>query len=178
MTADEILKTGARLGFTGGGDCHEGRVGFSAEDASGQGVTPHTFAAVLLYRCGMTAALMPTLDRLPLVQAIRNRRTYATTGARILLEFSVSGVPMGGVGQAQVATCSAVVHAVEPLRDIEIVKDGEVVSTHPGSGRDMTFSWCDPDPPTREHSYYLRVVQQDGEMAWSSPVWIGPRTDG
>ena len=56
--AFDILNRGARIGLTGGGDCHEGRCGFSVEDSAGQGVTPHTFAPGLKYRCGLTAALL------------------------------------------------------------------------------------------------------------------------
>jgi len=30
----------------------------------------------------------------------------------------------------------------------------------------------DPPQPVGTH-YYVRVTQRDGEMAWSSPVWLG-----
>ena len=174
VTVNDILKSGARLGFTGGGDCHEGRAGFSSEDPDGQGTTPHTFAAPTLYRCGMTAAVMPQLDRRSLVSAIRNRHTYATTGARILLDFAAAGVPMGGVGHAAEVECCATVHAVEPLRESRIIKDGEVAWSRNLDELDATITWRDPEPPTREHYYYLQVIQADGQMAWSSPTWIGP----
>jgi len=173
MTASELLGTGAKLGFTGGGDCHEGRVGFSAEDPDGQGTTPHTFAAVLLYRCGMTAAVMPALDRPSLVRALRERTTYATTGAQVLLDFAVSGTDMGSIGEAERADCRASIHATEPIRRIDIIKDGEVAYSREFDGElDTTINWQDPEVPTGEHFYYLHVVQNDHQMAWSSPVWV------
>ena len=175
QTFNELLATGAKLGFTAGGDCHHGHVGFSCEAPAGQGTVPHTFALKLQYRCGMTAAVMPRLDRPCLIQALRDRRTYATTGARILLDFSVSGLAMGGIGTSDHAACAATVHAVDPIRCIDIVKDGRVVWSDQPGGLDATVRWQDPDPPSREHYYYLHVVQTDGQMAWSSPVWIGPR---
>ncbi|KKL72269.1 hypothetical protein LCGC14_2086600, partial [marine sediment metagenome] len=52
LTVNDLLLKGAKLGFTAGSDCHEGHCGFSSEDPSGQGSTPHTFASVLLYRSG------------------------------------------------------------------------------------------------------------------------------
>ena len=176
VTVNDILRTGAKLGFTGGGDCHEGHCGFSSEDPDGQGTTPHTFSAILLFRCGMTAALMPRLDRASLIQTLRNRRTYATTGARILLDFTAAGLPMGAIGVAQAVECCATVHAVGPIRRIEIVKDGRVAWSEEFDGLDVAMRWCDPAPPTDEHYYYLHVVQTDGHMAWSSPVWIRPQT--
>jgi hypothetical protein len=149
-------------------------VGFASEDPNGQGKTPHTFAAIILYRCGMTAANMPRLDRPDLIRALRNRRTYATTGARILLDWSVSGLPMGGVGRAEAAECAATVHAVSPLERIEIVRDGEVAWSLPVEGLDVTIAWRDPGRLQKERYYYLHVFQQDGQQAWSSPIWVGP----
>lgn len=174
LTANEILATGAKLGFTAGGDCHDGRVGFTSEDPDGQGTTPHTFAHIILYRCGMTAAIMPALNRRDLVRALRARRTYATTGARLLLAFSAAGLPMGSVGSAAEVACRVTVHAVDRLKELQIVKDGQVVWAQPVDGLDVTVTWRDPDPPTGEHYYYLHVLQQDGQRAWSSPVWIRP----
>lgn len=172
VTVNNLLQRGARLGFTGGGDCHDGRVGFTSEDADGQGITPHTFAAIILYRCGMTAANMPDLTRDALVTALRQRRTYATTGARILLDFQVAGLPMGSVGEAATALCTATIHAVSPLQRVEIVKDGTVAWSQPVEGLDVTARWEDPQPPAEEHYYYLCAVQEDGQRAWSSPVWV------
>jgi hypothetical protein len=172
ITVNDILKQGAKLGFTAGGDCHDGRVGFTSEDPDGQGTTPHTFAAIILFRCGMTAASMPDLSRRSLVAALRRRRTYATTGARMLLSFEVSGVPMGGQGTAASVTCRATIHAVSPLKEVQIIKDGERVWSQPMEGLDVTLEWPDTDPPVKEHYYYLHVIQADGQRAWSSPVWI------
>ncbi len=174
VSVNELLQRGAKLGFTGGGDCHEGHVGFSPEDPGRQGTIPHTFSAVICFRCGLTAALMPDLDRAHLLQAIRDRRTYATTGARILLEFSLGGLAMGEEGQATEVECRATVHAEAPIRALEIVRDGEVAWTQLGGGLDATLAWRDAGPLTGEHYYYLHVVQEDGQMAWSSPIWVRP----
>ena len=120
---------------------------------------------------------MPSLDRRSLIRAIRHRQTYATTGARILLEFTVAGLPMGSIGTASEVECRATVHAVEPIRLLEIIKDGRVVWSEELNDLDVTIGWRDPDPPSREHYYYLHVVQVDGQMAWSSPIWIRPLTE-
>jgi hypothetical protein len=41
LPVNELLARGEKLGFTGGGDCHEGRVGFTQEDPDGQGTPPN-----------------------------------------------------------------------------------------------------------------------------------------
>jgi hypothetical protein len=41
---------------------------------------------------------------------------------------------------------------------------------------DVSFSYRPSKPPARDDYYYVRVVQADGEVAWTSPVWIGEET--
>jgi hypothetical protein len=169
MTANELLQKGAKLGFTGGGDCHQGHCGFVSENPDGQ-----VFDAYLNFRCGMTAAVMPHLDRTSLVHALRNRTTYATTGARILLDFTASGLAMGSIGSAPEVECHAEVHGVVPLTRVEIIKDGRIAWSEELDELDVEIRWRDPEPVREEHYYYLHVIQADGHRAWSSPIWIGP----
>jgi hypothetical protein len=172
MTTNELLQKGAKLGFTGGGDCHQGHCGFVSEDPEGQVAIPKHLAAYIQFRCGMTAAAMPDLDRNSLIGALRDRRTYATTGARILLDFT-AGLPMGAIGAAQEVECYVAVHAVQPIRLLEIIKDGNVVWSAEFNQLDVMTTWQDPELPNSEHYYYLHVIQTDGHMAWSSPIWVG-----
>jgi hypothetical protein len=32
----------------------------------------------------------------------------------------------------------------------------------------------DDEPPAKEACYYVRVFQEDGHLAWTSPIWIKP----
>ncbi|QHI69395.1 CehA/McbA family metallohydrolase [Tichowtungia aerotolerans] len=172
LSANDLLQQGAKLGFTGGGDCHEAHPGFSSEDPNRQGQTPHAFAAVLLYRCGLTAAVMPELSRKAMIHALRERKTYATTGARMLLDFNVSGIPMGSEGSADIIRCQATVHAQDALQTVEIIRNGETVWKQDAAEFDTEIEWEDPAAPARESYFYLHVIQKDGQQAWSSPVWI------
>jgi hypothetical protein len=38
--------------------------------------------------------------------------------------------------------------------------------------REFESAFIDATPLTGENRYYLRVEQTDGNMAWSSPVWV------
>lgn len=43
----------------------------------------------------------------------------------------------------------------------------------------LDLAWTDPEPPTEGSAfYYARVFQVDGEMAWSSPIWVDPPPPG
>jgi len=60
-----------------------------------------------------------------------------------------------------------------PLASVALVREGEVVETfplRPNQSALETLTRITPEPERR--AYYLRVIQQDGAMAWSSPVWV------
>ena len=42
----------------------------------------------------------------------------------------------------------------------------------PGGAEAVEFSFTDPSPRPGINPYWLRVVQTDGEMAWTSPVFV------
>jgi len=172
LPAHAWLNAGAMLGFTGGGDCHEGKSAWTPDDPDGQGSALHGFAHQLRYRCGLTAALMPELRRRELVDALRERRTWATTGARILLDFEVADVEMGQEGKAKRAEVEAEVHGAGELARLEIIRDGAVVHAVEVTGLDAEIEWEDPEALGERAWYYLHVIQRDGEEAWSSPVWV------
>ena len=47
------------------------------------------------------------------------------------------------------------------------------LAAEPGSvPRDAEFTFTDPDPRPGINPYWLRVVQADMELAWSSPVFV------
>jgi len=173
--ASDILAQGCKLGFTGGGDIHSAHPGLSAQAPGRQGEIPCDQYHSHLFHDGLTAAIMPALDRRPLVEALQRRATYATSGPRILLEFSVSDIVMGDEGTAKNAVCRFSVYGVDELNSVEIIKDGAVVWKQTVAGMDAeNVEWTDPKAPESESFYYLRVRQVNGEMAWSSPVWIRP----
>ena len=138
---------------------------------------------------GLTAVLAPELTREAIFDAIAARRTYATTGSRILLDFRVAGELMGGELEHPPETPLRVeanvvgtntLHLVEVLRGDLATETWAVVygeRFHLTQGpNEHAIDWTDPDP-VAEALYYLRVRQHDvvhgrPVMAWSSPVWV------
>ena len=56
---------------------------------------------------------------------------------------------------------------------IEIVRNNKTVYRTGGNGRRNTVTWKDDAPVTGKESwYYVRVTCRDGNMAWTSPVWV------
>jgi len=42
----------------------------------------------------------------------------------------------------------------------------------PGTGPEVKFAYADQEITPGESYYYVRAEQQDGQLAWISPIWI------
>ena len=60
----------------------------------------------------------------------------------------------------------------KPLTKIEVLKDSEVVQTFQPGRAEYQGRWTDPKPAKGVHWYYVRVQQEDGALAWASPLYI------
>jgi hypothetical protein len=107
-TARAALDAGLRFGFVGSSDNHAGFPGAYGE--------------------GLMAALVSDFTREGVMEAIRARRTYALTGDRIEVDFTVDGAPMGATIQAggQVEAAFGV-RGRDELDVVEVIQDGRVV---------------------------------------------------
>jgi len=162
------LDLGYRFGFTGGTDNHAAEPG-----------NPDIG--------GITGLYATALTRRAVFDALRARRTFATTGPRMIVTFEVNGAFMGGEVTAD-PTAARVVRgraiAEEPIEAVEVIRNGAEAYVAAGDGRDdVTIEWRDTDPlpglcPKREITddrfayYYLRVTTATGAIGWSSPVWV------
>ena len=62
------------------------------------------------------------------------------------------------------------------LGKITIIKNGFDLYTIKGEGVRNTIDYTDEITSGGNDFYYLRVEQNDGEMAWSSPIWFKKKT--
>jgi len=140
---------------------------------------------------GVIAVWASEFTRDAVFEAIRQRRTYGTTGSRIYLEFSVNGHPLGSeitLAPGQPADIHVEVLGTAPLRWIEVLRADldrpeekfTVVRREwfPGAATQLGFTlhWSDSEPPANG-MYYVRTRQRDFvhervAEAWSSPVWV------
>jgi hypothetical protein len=125
---------------------------------------------------GLAGIVTEDLTRAGVLEALRARRVYATSGARIVLRFAVDGAPMGATlapGQTEVAHQAVVqVLGTAPLARIDLIRSGEVVGQfRDAEANDALASF--EIPPLQAGEYvYVRVLQQDGALAWSSPIFV------
>jgi hypothetical protein len=160
--AQDVWKQGLHLSTIASSDDHRGQPG-----------KPHF---------GLVAVRAPALTRNDIFQALYDRATYATTGARIILDFKLDQTPMGQVAEVDAppslhirAIGTDVIERVEllkhqaPLQEFAVLKDW-----HPDS---LAFEADYRDTDFQPGAvYYTRLTQKKPvrnrpAMAWSSPVW-------
>jgi hypothetical protein len=125
---------------------------------------------------GKAAVYADEFTRKGILAALRRRSTYGTTGAKIFLDVRVNGLFMGEVGDPpgkQPVRVEVRVDCPGDIRVVEILRNNQVVFRARGKDRNMHVAFADDPPPEGPAYYYVRVIQKDEEMAWSSPVWLG-----
>jgi len=170
----DALQRGYALGFIGGGDTHDGCPGRGYAHRPRSEKERKRWTGI--YPAGLQAVYARDLTRESLWQAMKVRRTYATTGARIIVEFSIGSAPMGSVVKrwpGGMARFRARVEGTVDIACVELVRNGVTVDRLPGKGRSLAFEWARNAQPGMEQYFYLRVTQVDGHLAWSSPIWLG-----
>ncbi len=132
---------------------------------------------------GLAAVWAPRLTRSDIFDGLANRRTFGTTGSRIVVAISVNGRQGGEeVDWQPSSTVTLDVHATAELAYVELVEidleagSTRVVRHEDASGLDRAWTWR-VEPPSRRVAYYARLRQRESYrgravMAWSSPVWV------
>jgi hypothetical protein len=172
------LAKGHKLGFVAGTDSQTSRAGSDQYQ-------DHTYR-----QGGLTAVFAPSLDRASIYQAVKARRCYATTGQRIILRFSLNGHFMGEEVQledpAEIKKMHVEVATVGDIDTVEVLKNGIPFYRYNGhlapdlgwwrdNGWEMEVRVQDKEITRGTDYYYVCVLQQDGEMAWSSPIWVSAK---
>lgn len=159
----DVLARGYQFGFVGSGDSHDGHPGLSQLSSGGTG--------------GLAAVLAEDLTRPAVLDSLRRRRVYATSGPRIYLRVALATHPMGSaVAVADLAaggqTPGLFVQAVGTgvIRWLDVVRTGAVVRSEVGlESVEMVLPLVEP----KAGEYvYVRLVQEDGGLAWSSPIYF------
>ena len=160
----ELLDAGAKLGFTGGSDNHEGRPGLSA-DSEG---TKSRYGN-LTFKNGLTAVLAKDLTRWSIFNALLSRRTFATTGNRMVLLLKVNGEWMGSEVDSRKLNLELFCAGKSDIKELQVIKDGELVRKFEVSGKYFSQNWRIVEEDWKY--LYTKAIQKNGEVAWTSPVF-------
>jgi hypothetical protein len=113
-----------------------------------------------------------------IIDAMRKHHTYGATD-NIVMDFRVKaqgkeflqGDEIDSTGRPY----SLVVNVLGtgPIRRIDVIHNESYAYAQTPTGKSTyQFAYEDPHPVKGENRYYVRVLQEDGAIAWSSPVWV------
>ena len=108
-----------------------------------------------------------------IIEAMDNRRTIAATD-KIYLNFTCNDKPLGSFIKTENAPKFWVkVDGTADFKRITIVRNEEDWKHfNEFDGKIFEKRFTDSSMLEGENRYYVRVIQRDGNMAWSSPVWV------
>ena len=118
----EALQRNYKMGFFGGSDSHNGRPG---NDTPG-------FQHRRYAKAGLAAVYAPELTIPAVLSAYKDRRIYATTGARILMHTEATGHLMGAeFTTSEKPQISAFIAGTAPFESVELFRGLERIYSHP-----------------------------------------------
>ncbi len=108
-------------------------------------------------------------------RALQERHAYAATD-NIVLDVRVGDAIMGdSVSVRERPDVQVTARGTGPIHEIQIIKNGAYLySASPGT-REASFAFRDTGANPGESYYYVRLQQEDGQLAWASPIWVDYR---
>ncbi|MBM3726598.1 MAG: DUF3604 domain-containing protein [Acidobacteria bacterium] len=111
-----------------------------------------------------------------LIDAMKQRHSYGATD-NIVLDYRMES---GGkeylqgdiIENGRDVRIKVKVLGTAPIRQIDVIRNNQFIHNLNPMQKDTSFEFADPKPKAGESYYYVRVIQVDDQMAWSSPVWI------
>jgi len=181
------LALGHRFGLIAGTDSHIGMAARRINRCPG----PHQDGPEKTkYNAGGLAAVFAKeLTREAILDALRQRRCYAVSGDRVLLNFELAGHPMGSIIEsrdaAELSRCRPFrisIEAASNLQKVELLRNNTVIHSVKPRKSSVQVEFCDETPlgrtmrrskfSGRQVYYYCRAYLPRGDMAWSSPIWV------
>ena len=122
--------------------------------------------------------LTPSVKRDEIVQQMRQRHAYAATD-NIVLDFQALDADGSAHLMGDILTASrglrlrVKVEGTDLLTRVELIRSGAVIYSVSGDGKkDAEFEFRDTAPVEGTNWYYIRAIQIDRNLAWSSPIWV------
>jgi hypothetical protein len=145
--AQSALKKGYKIGFIASSDHRSTHISYAAvyaEEGTREGV----------------------------FRGLQQRHAYAATD-NIVVDVRVGDAILGdSTSTTEKPEVQVAVRGTGPIDNIQIIKNNSYVySTRPGI-REVSFTFRDADAVPGASYYYVRIQQEDGQMAWVSPIWV------
>ena len=121
--------------------------------------------------------LVEDFSRTGLLDAMRKRHTYAATD-NIVLDYRIvtedkGASLMGDIVQTKSRPKLMVrVLGTAPIQQVDVIRNNTYIHKVSPNKKEISFEYVDTSRSPGESYYYIRAEQTDGQLAWSSPIWI------
>jgi len=112
-----------------------------------------------------------------LLEAMKLRHSYGATD-NIVLDYRIENAGKQYLQGEEIKVkgpfqLSVNVKGTKPIRQLDIVRDNAFIHTRHPMTPELKFQYKDAQPLGSKPSYYyVRVIQVDDQIAWSSPIWV------
>jgi hypothetical protein len=150
-TVVDFLNRGKKFGFVSNSDGHDGNPGYG----------------------GITGVIADSQTRADIFDAMKARRTIATTHPRMFLDLQLDSVKIGN-DASESDSYQLHIEAItpNPMTKVELVVNGEVFEKWSVGGHKFDITLDEFSLEEGATYVYLRVFQKDRNIGWTSPIWI------
>lgn len=126
---------------------------------------------------GLACTWVKENNRNGIFEALKNRRVFATTGDQIQIDFRVNDIFQGqSCAKRNAPKLVYRINGVDDIKQVDILRNSKVVKTiTPGEPiKKVNGEYIDNDFQAEKEVlyYYVRVIQKNEHIGWSSPVWL------
>ncbi|HET6884107.1 MAG TPA: hypothetical protein VFI31_28390, partial [Pirellulales bacterium] len=112
-------------------------------------------------------------SRQQIIDGFKKRHSYAATDNIILIVRSGDHLMGDEFETSERPTLSIEAHGTAPIARLHVIRDNKYLDTTEPGERDVERTFTDMDAePGKTSYYYVRLEQEDGNLAWASPMWI------
>lgn len=114
----------------------------------------------------------PENDREAILDSMRKRHTYGATD-NLIVDFQANGHFMGEeFSSTEKPKLSLRVTGTAKIAKVDLIRNNEYIYAFEPDSDTVDRQYTDMEPKEGTNLYYFRVQQEDGQLAWSSPVWV------
>ena len=126
---------------------------------------------------GVAALWVKEVSRAGIIEALQSKRTFATTGDKMVIDIKVNGAIPGTTSTAKkIPEVEINVTGQYQLEKVEILRNSKVIHQFDIENDTLDFAQTFYDHNYKYEEevlyYYVRATQKNNALAWSSPVWV------
>jgi hypothetical protein len=114
----------------------------------------------------------PSNDRDAILNSIRKRHTYGATD-NLIVEAWANGHFMGDeFTTRERPSLQLKVRGTSPVARVDLIRNNRFIYNSAQDRQEFEIKFVDMEAQAGLNYYYFRVQQEDGEIAWASPIWV------